>query len=394
MVWNGPPHGRATFRELTMTRPNDASPESTTTQTVLLFAMVVWMVLTARSLFAQTSASEPAAREPASAQVATPEAKGAHYKAERGPYETGETLLTLKDAARKKDVQIRVRFPKNAPGPVPLVLFSHGMGGSNNAFTELTTHWASHGYVVILPTHEDSVALKKSKGEDVSEFLTSPNKYVRNVDPPGRVADLSLILDQIDMIQKDAGLKTTDGTPLVDMEHVGVAGHSAGALTTQMAIGVKARTKKHPLRALSEPEKRFDCAVVISGQGTTNRMFTADSWNEVSKPMFVIAGSEDVTRVGSETPASRREPFERAKPGDKYLLWIEGATHSSYQGKQHLALMGEKPTTDLSIITAATADGTLAFLDAYLKQDETAKRYLHSDDLKTISGGKATLDRK
>jgi predicted dienelactone hydrolase len=319
---------------------------------------------------------------------------GSHYKADAGPFATGETSLTLHDVVRDKDLQIRVRYPKNALAAVPLVLFSHGMGGSNNAFTDLTTHWASHGYVVILPTHDDSLKLRKERGEDVSDFVKAPNTYARKVDPPGRVADLSLILDQIDQIQAKAALKTVDGRPLIDMEHIGVAGHSAGALTTQLAIGVKARTKKHPLRALSEPETRFDCAIVISGQGTTNRMFVKDSWSEVSKPMFVIAGSEDVTRVGNETPASRREPFERAKPGDKYLLWIEGATHSSYQGKQNLALLGETPSTDISIIAAATSDGTMAFLDAYLKTDGVAKKYLASEDLANASGGKAELTKK
>jgi len=320
---------------------------------------------------------------------------GAHYKIVKGPFETGEAVVTIHDGARNKDLEVRVRFPKNSPAAVPLVLFSHGMGGSNTAFADLTSHWASHGYVVILPTHDDSIQLRKSRGEDVSTFLTNPNKYAASVDAPGRVADLSLILDHLaDIAAGVPELKTKDGAALIDAEHIGVAGHSAGALTTQLAIGVKARTKRHPLRALSEPEKRFDCAIVISGQGTTMRMFTKDSWSDLSKPMFVIAGSEDTTRVGNETPASRREPFELAKPGDKYLLFIEGATHSSYQGKQHLSLLGEKPSTDIGVIGAATSDGTLAFLDAYLKQDDAAKRYLQSDDLKAISGGKANLDRK
>lgn len=341
---------------------------------------------------------QPVALEPTSAspQAATNAAEpGAHYKLEPGPFATGEAVLSIHDDDRNKDVEVRVRYPKNAPSAVPLVLFSHGMGGSNNAFTDLTTHWASHGYVVILPTHDDSIKLRKEKGEDVSTFLTNPNKYAMSVDPPGRVADLSLILNKLADIERQVpAMKTGDGGSLIDIDHIGVAGHSAGALTTQLAIGVKARTKRHPLRALSEPEKRFDCAIVISGQGTTTRMFAKDSWSELSKPMFVIAGSEDTTRVGNETPASRREPFELAKPGDKYLLFIEGATHSSYQGKQNLGLLGEKPSTDISVIAAATSDGTLAFLDAYLKQDDAAKRYLQSDDLKAISGAKANLDRK
>ena len=105
---------------------------------------------------------------------------------------------------------------------------------------------------------------------------------------------------------------------------------------------------------------------------------------------------KDVAAIGKETPTSRREPFDRAKPGDKYLVFIEGATHSSYQGKgRALAVDPSVPTDEeLKMITGVTASSTLTFLDLYLKDAPAARAYLHSGGLVTFSGRKATLERK
>ena len=49
----------------------------------------------------------------------------------------------------------------DAPGPHPLIVFSHGFGGSSRGYVGLSSYWASHGYVVIAPSHADSVQLRK-----------------------------------------------------------------------------------------------------------------------------------------------------------------------------------------------------------------------------------------
>jgi len=288
---------------------------------------------------------------------------------------------------------------RGAPGRFPLVVFSHGAGGSRDAFPDLTAHWASHGYIVVLPTHADSIQLRRRSGEDLSRLQRDLDSLRRDVKPLDRLTDIVLLLDSIGVMEERiAGLRDRDGNGRVDRDRVGIAGHSAGALTTQMAAGVKVRgvVPGALLEARSVGDPRIDAAILISGQGTTNRMFTDRSWSELSKPMLVITGSKDVAAIGSETPASRREPFEKAKPGDKYLVFLEGATHSSYQGKGPAARLDrEQPTdTELEMITSVTASATLAFLDLYLKDDPPARAYLGSEALVAFSGGKAALERK
>jgi len=324
------------------------------------------------------------------------------YKVEPGPWRVASQDLVLRDERRQKDLEITVRYPvvdANAADRFPLVAFSHGAGGSRAAFPDLTAHWASHGYIVVLPTHSDSIELRRRKGEDLSRLARDLNSLVRDVRPLDRLADVVFLLDSTGTLEaRIPGLRGKDGAGRVDRERIGMAGHSAGALTTQMAAGVKVRgvIPDAMFEARSVGDARIDAAILISGQGTTNRMFTDQSWSELSKPMLVMTGSRDYAAISSETPATRREPFERAKPGDKYLVFIEGATHSSYQGKgPALRLDREQPSdAELKMITSVTSAATLAFLDIYLKNDKGARAYLDSEALVAFSGKKATLERK
>jgi len=324
------------------------------------------------------------------------------YKVDAGPWKVASEDLVLRDERRQKDLEITVRYPAvdaNAADRFPLVIFSHGAGGSRAAFPDLTAHWASHGYIVVLPTHSDSIELRRRKGEDLSPLARDLNSLVRDVRPLDRLADVVCLLDSVGTLEaRIPGLRGKEGSGRVDRERIGMAGHSAGALTTQMAAGVKVRgvTPGAMFEARSVGDPRIDAAILISGQGTTNRLFTDQSWNELPTPLLVITGSKDYAAISNETPASRREPFEKAKPGDKYLVFIEGATHSSYQGRGPAARLDREQPSDaeLNMITSVTSSATLAFLDMCLKDDKGARAYLGSEALVAFSGRKATLERK
>lgn len=62
--------------------------------------------------------------------------------------------LTLEDSVRKKDLMCKAHVPTTG-GPYPLILFSHGFGGNQDAFGPVGRYWASHGYVVVHPSHAD-----------------------------------------------------------------------------------------------------------------------------------------------------------------------------------------------------------------------------------------------
>src|SRR5712692_6731323 len=158
----------------------------------------------------------------------------ATYKLADGPYSVETIDQTIHDAKRNKDLPVRFLIPKSA-GPFPVIIFSHGAGGSGQNYFPLTGFWATHGYVVIQPTHNDSIALRKEKGEQVP---ASPrelvDEYRFNTDDwINRVRDITLIIDSLNDLEKR--LPQLKGK--MDQKRIGVGGHSYGAFTTQMIGG-------------------------------------------------------------------------------------------------------------------------------------------------------------
>jgi predicted dienelactone hydrolase len=63
--------------------------------------------------------------------------------------------LTVHDAKRDRYLPVRVYLPANRT-PAPVVLFSHGLGGTRNGSRFLGEHWAARGYVVVFLQHPGS----------------------------------------------------------------------------------------------------------------------------------------------------------------------------------------------------------------------------------------------
>src|SRR5208283_4341837 len=75
--------------------------------------------------------------------------------------------LTVHDAARNRDIPVRVYLPMNT-APEPVILFSHGLGGSRVGSVFLGEHWAERGYAAVFLQHpgsDDSVWKEASMGK-------------------------------------------------------------------------------------------------------------------------------------------------------------------------------------------------------------------------------------
>ncbi len=355
------------------------------------------------------------AAEPAKASGTVDLSAG--YKLEAGPFDVETIMLELSIAGREEPLSLLIRAPKvkegeqvaQLPDTIPLVIISHGAGGSKLAFGPLSEHWASHGYAVVHPTHDDSLMQRRARGERMPR---SAGGVINNVRPAERVADVKAILDELASIESAVPGWRGDEHRItkIDRDRIAVAGHSAGALTAMMAIGTKVRGLRMGTGLLnghqSIGDERVRAAIVISGQGADRPMLSEDSWKHITKPMLVISGSLDTSPAFPTTPERRCDPFkfssdtviegESADPlgPNKFLLFIEGATHGSYQGKSPTWAGREQPTTDLSIITNTVSASSLAFLDRALKSDADAQKYLTSESIERLSGGKATLEHK
>ena len=72
-------------------------------------------------------------------------------------------------------------FYPNVAGKFPVVVFSHGAGGSQNCCDGLTRHWASYGYVTVQPTHDDSAVQCHNHGEENIRFMQAVREALKSL---------------------------------------------------------------------------------------------------------------------------------------------------------------------------------------------------------------------
>ena len=140
--------------------------------------------------------------------------------------------LTVTDAARKRELPIRVYLPAKKTA-APVVLFSHGLGGSREGSAFLGKHWAARGYVCVFLQHPGSDT-SVWRGKPVTEVLGAMKKAASLENFLLRVKDVSVVLDQLERWNAQSG-HALGGR--LDMERVGMSGHSFGAITTEAVSG-------------------------------------------------------------------------------------------------------------------------------------------------------------
>lgn len=284
-----------------------------------------------------------------------------------GPYRVLTIERTvLHDPARDKDILIKVYYP-DGRGPFPVIIFSHGALASKDAYFTLGQFWASHGYVCIHPSHSDSIADYGFRGT-LRQAISDPQGW------ENRPKDISFILDSLPRVRSFAPQLAGK----LDLRHIGVGGHSFGAYTASLTGGaaILLPGKDRPRSFL---DRRVSAIVMLSPQGEGIMGLTPNSWDELRLPMLLMFGSRDFGPF--DQPAKwRSEPFAKAPPtGNKYEVEIVGAKHMDFTGP---AACGE--ATDEVFQTVEQE--TLAFWNAYLKQDRQALQYLTSQRLQRAGG--------
>jgi predicted dienelactone hydrolase len=314
------------------------------------------------------------------------------YKPSDGPYRV-QTIdeLILHDAKREKDLPIKIYYPARR-GPFPLIIFSHGAGGSKDGYSGLTRYWASHGYVCIQPTHADSVSSGKTDRRAISlrEIVGSAVRDTKGWED--RPRDISFIIDSLpDLPARAPQLKGK-----IARRSIGVGGHSYGAYTAQLIGGATITVAGHSSQSLAD--QRVRCILVMSGQGRGQQGLSDHSWDALTCPMMTMTGSRDQGASG-QGPEWRKEPFDFSPPGNKYHVLIDGANHFSFTGRLLESRPARAARAGLALDSGADQQAVfsyirmagLAFWDAYLKKQKKAAAYLHSYALGGYSHGAVKL---
>jgi predicted dienelactone hydrolase len=272
--------------------------------------------------------------------------------------------LTVRDAARQRDIPVRVYLPADA-SPAPVVLFSHGLGGSRAGGAYLAKHWAARGYVAVCLQHpgsDESVWREVPPRERLAAMRRAADAANFNL----RVRDVPAVLDQL------ARWNEQPDHPLagrLDLRRVGMSGHSFGALTTQAVAG-QSFGRAGPM--FTEP--RITAAIALS-PSSPRRGSPADAFGGVKIPWLLMTGTQDVAVIGDADLASRLAVFPALPPGSKYELVLEGAEHSAFSDRP---LPGDRAQRNPNHHRAILAIST-AFWDAYLRDDADARAWLDAD---------------
>ncbi len=274
------------------------------------------------------------------------------------------------------DARPEHRDAEATPGPHPLVVFSHYSGGGRRTATYLCQHLASHGYVVAAMDHSEVVAaqLGPSAGETAEDRAARTSAVIA-----ARVPDVGLLL---------SGLLDSQSAPAraglqIDASRIGLAGHSFGGWTALV---------------VPEQDSRVRAVVALAPGGSSHPvpgvlpLTLAFGW-EREVPVLILTGDCDVPCPLEGV----QEIFERA-PEPKRMFVLRRADHehfaddveASHEALRAMTLPGDAAWMAGAMLPASelcpgehghmfTRGLTLAHLDATLREDAAAEKFLSRD---------------
>ena len=302
-----------------------------------------------------------------------------------GPYSAGKAVYDWHDDVRDRALPTSIWYPTRLDGtadrshaPYPLILFSHGSGGSRDDYTFFTTHLATHGFVVAACDHQGNVGL--------GQFVPSePYMAIK------RPQDISFILDRL--LESAAG-----GDPLlsglIDPEKIGAAGHSFGGYTTLVLAGASLKADEFyqmcnkpnpstgcgfldfPAQIPELADNRIKAGVALApglNEIWGENMHGADS---VTVPIMIMGGTTDIL----VPQLTLEEVYPALPPNPKFFVQIIGGGHTGFTDSK---VDGSINTERMWEIVRGYA---VAFFQAYLAGEKGYQKYLTPDYAAAFGG--------
>ncbi len=280
------------------------------------------------------------------------------------------------DKERNRIVPVRIYLPGgDAVGPRPIVLLSHGLGGTRYGFPYLGVYWSKHGYVVVVMQHpgSDRPSVERKPGKTVLETM---NESANRNNALLRVGDVRFVLDELERRNKnDAKLQGR-----LDLDKIGLGGHSFGAHTTLSAVG----------RAPTKPDPRIKAAIVMSPNIPLGAK-PDGLFNNIMVPILHLTGTKDTSPIqkGLE-PIDRRIPYDTIRNVDQYLVIFKDGNHMLFSGHTRpfgLSMLEKKYQPLIEELT-------LQFLNAYVDGNATARQWLQGKEFVDFIGESGTAEKK
>lgn len=312
-----------------------------------------------------------------------------------GPHHVTALDQTWTDRKRSaRQVPVRIYLPARADRSCPVIIFSHGLGGSREYYGYVGEFWASHGYASVHIQHagsDDGVWKGRAAGDAMAAVRRAASSPTIAIN---RARDVSFAIDTLETLNTD---HTSELHRRLDMRRLGVAGHSYGAWTT-LVIGGQAVSTPGAGR-VELADDRVTALMPMSAPVPRGKRRRAKSYAPIKTPALHMTGTLDESPLNTTSAEERRIPFDMS-PGpdeggaDVYLINFDGADHATFSGEgrrqgRDRAVVRKDPVFQAHIKRAG-----LAFWDAYLRGDPDAKAYLQGGGLAEAVGDAGVVEIK
>ncbi|MCB1229051.1 MAG: dienelactone hydrolase family protein [Verrucomicrobiae bacterium] len=298
----------------------------------------------------------------------------AETSAKPGPYAVATRLVDWFDESRDRKVPAKIYYPESGEGPFPVIVFSHGLGGSREGYGYLGRHWASQGYVSVHPQHlgSDDTAWR---GVALRDVMATMQKAANVENFIARPKDVSFVIDQLEK------LNAAEDDPLagnLDLKRVGMAGHSFGARTT-MAIAGEIYALPGG-REISFGDARVKAAIAMSPMPSQIVAQQEIAYQRITIPTMHLTGTLDTSPIEKgRTAAERLVPYEKTPGEHHYLINFQGGDHMIFSGRPRglRDILGD-PSKDAAF-QSLILQATTAFWDAWLKDSAESRAWLTAE---------------
>jgi dienelactone hydrolase len=277
--------------------------------------------------------------------------------------------ISARDTSRAREIPLLIYLPESGK-PRPLILFSHGLGGSLLTAVYLGEQWAARGYNVVFMQHPGS-------DEDIlkdvpqAQLLSTLNAAASLANADARIQDVSSVIDQLDVWNTDP---SNELFGRFNMALIAMSGHSFGARTTQWVSGEEVQFAFTDTR-----ERRISVAMPLSGSSPSIEN-AVEIYQGVDIPWLLMTGTNDVAQVGGTTVEDRLAVFPALPAGAKYELVLLGGEHHAFTDRPISSSQTPRNPSHHEIIMALST----AFFDAWLSGFGDARIWLEGEGAKNI----------
>jgi predicted dienelactone hydrolase len=204
-----------------------------------------------------------------------------------------------------------LHYPAKGAANAPILVLSHGFGGSENGLADLARDTADAGFDTYVLGHAESGRAALGAVMAADDRMAALTKGVTTPRPNQlRLMDLSALIDHLGPRFDTAPLRV-------------LGGHSMGAQLTMIEAGAKTKINV-------AGENRFDAYIALSFQGP-GHVFTKDAWAGITAPVLMLTGTLDRALTGAWT--TRLPAYENLPNGQATLAVIQNARHRDLSGK-------------------------------------------------------------